>query len=143
KMTTPDSVKQNMGFGIIPTMQFLVHIFQTPPEITSNISLKKAEIISFKEAETNKSDTAKSMIITAQNIGEVILDCVSYIEITNLQTGENQRLKPTPFTLLPNNTREIYIKIPGNLKKGKYSLLGVLDYRGKEVQAAEYDLEIK
>jgi P pilus assembly chaperone PapD len=142
RIAPSDSAKSNLGFGIVSAIQFVIHIFQTPPEIANNINLRNAEIISFKESPQN-NDTIKNMDISVVNKGQTILDCVSYIEITNLQTGENERLKPVPFTLLPGGEREISIALPANLKKGKYSLLGVVDYRGKEVQAAEYELDIK
>ncbi|OFX73672.1 MAG: hypothetical protein A2X12_00595 [Bacteroidetes bacterium GWE2_29_8] len=127
-----------MGMGIVPVMGFVIHIFQTPPSVAKNIDMKKAQIISFKQI-YNEADSNYKFILEAENIGKAILDCASFVELTNLNTGKNQRLKPIPFTLLPNARREVIFSIPNEFPKGKYSVMGIIDYRGKEVEAAEIE----
>jgi P pilus assembly chaperone PapD len=127
-----------VGMGILETFQFVVHIFQTPPNITK----KQAEIISFKQVDNTKG-TEKMVSILTKNTGDAILDCAAYIELVNLNTGKKERLKPNAFTVLPGGSREMKFVIPSTQEKGKYTLTGVVDYGSKEdVQAAEMDLEI-
>jgi P pilus assembly chaperone PapD len=128
-----------IGLGVTETFQFVVHIFQSPPTVTA----KNAEIESFKEITSDK-DTTRMMMMRVKNSGEAILDCVSYLEYTNLSNGEEGRQKPIAYTLLPGSSRELKFPISSSLAEGKYSLLGVVDYGSREnVQAAEMEVLIK
>jgi len=136
--TTPQQADANsVGMGITETLQFVVHIFQSPPSVT----FKNAEITSFKEISA-KTDTGRVLSLFVKNTGQAILDCASYIEITNLQTGLEERLKPFAYTVLPGGEREVQFHLPV-LQKSKYSILGVVDYGSREnVQAAEITLDL-
>ena len=128
----------DVGMGILETFQFVVHIFQTPP----NVTLKQAEIVSLKQV-AGATPADKSISIMTKNTGEAILDCAAYIEYVNLGTGKKERLKPAAFTVLPGGMREMMFALPASLEKGKYNLTGVVDFGSKdEVQAAELELEI-
>lgn len=130
--------EKTVGFGIIQTFQFIIHIFQTPPTVT----YKDAAITSFKEVSSDK-EGKKDLMLEVKNTGEAILDCASYIELTNLTTGETQRLPIKAFSVLPSGERQIIFNLPSNLKSGDYSVLGVVDYGSKEkVEAAEMDISI-
>lgn len=79
-----------------------------------------------------------------ENNGETIIDCASYIELTNLNTGFNKRLEVRAFTVLPTGKREVFFYIPEDVPKGSYSILGVLDYGSREaIEAAEIELKIE
>jgi P pilus assembly chaperone PapD len=129
---------KDMGMGIMETFQFVIHLFQTPPNVTN----KSAEIVEMKQGQ-GKTANDKVISIVTKNTGEAILDCASYVEMVNLKSGKKERLKPTPFTLLPGGSREIKFAIPTTQEKGKYTVTGVVDYGSKDdVQAAEMDLEL-
>jgi len=131
--------KEGVGMGLVETFQFVVHIFQTPP----NVTFKQAEIVSFKES-TMAEDTTRMLSIETRNTGEAILDCATYIEYSNLQTGFEQRSKPSAFTILPEGGRLMRFPMPADLPKGKYTVTAVVDIGMKDaVQAAEIDLEVK
>jgi len=133
------SMHDGVGMGLLETFQFVVHIFQTPPAVT----FKQAEIVSFKEI-TSTSDTLRTLSLITKNTGEAILDCASYLEFSNLQTGYEQRSKPSAFTVLPEGSREMKFTIPAGLPKGKYTITAVVDIGLKDaVQAAEMDTEVK
>jgi P pilus assembly chaperone PapD len=130
--------KDGVGMGILETFQFVVHIFQTPPSVTS----RQAEIESFKEI-TAEGDTVRRLALVSKNTGEAILDCATYLEFSNLQTGYEQRTKASAFTMLPGSGRQMKFTIPADLPKGKYTVTAIVDIGSKEaVQAAEMDLEI-
>ncbi|MBK6443862.1 MAG: molecular chaperone [Bacteroidetes bacterium] len=135
----PDSNDKNsIGMGVNETFQFVAHVFQTPPSVT----LKSAEIESFKDLAA-EGERARLLVMRIRNTGEAILDCASYLEFTNLQTGEEERIKPIAFTILPGGSREIKFTVPKTLSKGKYSVLGVVDFGSREnVQAAELQVEV-
>lgn len=131
--------KNAIGMGVTETFQFVVHIFQTPPTVTT----KSADIIDFRES-TSAQDTSRVYSMRVKNTGEAILDCASYIELTNLSTGEELRLKPLAYTVLPGSEREVRFNIPRNQPKGRYSLMGVVDYGNRDnVQAAEMEITIE
>lgn len=138
--TSPlDKDANNIGMGIVQSFQFVIHIFQTPPNVTN----KQAEIKSFKDI-TTPADTACILSLQVNNTGEAILDCASYVELTQLKTGVTQRLPVKAFSMLPGGEREIKFILPKTLEKGRYSVLGVVDYGSKEaIQAAELEIEIK
>ena len=128
-----------VGMGILETFQFVVHIFQTPP----NITFKQAEIVNFKEI-TATQDTARTLALTTKNTGDAILDCATYLEYSNLQTGYEQRTKPAAFTILPGGGRQMKFSVPKDLPKGKYTVTAVVDIGSKDaVQAAEMDIEVQ
>lgn len=128
----------DVGMGILETFQFVVHIFQTPP----NVTFKQAEIVSLKQVQGDKAGD-KAISLLTKNTGDAILDCAAYIEYVNLGTGKKERLKPSAFTVLPGGSREMTFTLPSSLEKGKYQLTGVVDFGSKdEVQAAELELEI-
>jgi P pilus assembly chaperone PapD len=127
----------DVGMGILETVQFVVHIFQTPPNITK----KSAEIISLKQVSGDKPGE-RAVLLMTKNTGDAILDCASYIEFLNLNTGKKERMQPTAFTVLPGGAREMKFILPA-MEKGKYNLTGVVDFGSREeVQAAELEMEI-
>ena len=129
---------KDVGMGILETFQFVIHLFQTPPNVTN----KSAEIVEMKQTQ-GKTANEKVISIVTKNTGEAILDCASYVELVNLKTGKKERLKPAPFTLLPGGSRDIKFAIPAAQEKGKYTVTGVVDYGSKDdVQAAEMELEL-
>lgn len=129
----------DVGMGILETIQFIVHVFQTPP----NVTFKKAEIYSLKEV-AGDNPGEKAILISTKNTGDAILDCASYVEYVNLRNGKKERLKPSGFTVLPGGSREMKFVLPANMEKGKYNITGVVDYGSREeVQAAEMEIDIK
>lgn len=131
--------KEGHGMGILQSFQFVIHIFQTPPTIT----YKNAEITNFQETSV-AGDPTRQLVLSVKNIGDAILDCAAYVDVTSLTTGDEERIKPFAFTVLPGGARDVKFLLPNTLKPGKYSLLGVVDYGSEaEIQAAELELEIK
>jgi len=132
-----NEANQNTGVVLSETMKLVIHIFQTPP----NLSISKAEIINFKELK-NAGDSARTIVLETKNTGETILVCNPYIELNNMMTGEKQNIKTYPFTLLPTANRDVEFVLPGNLKKGKYSLIGVVDFGNKKNVQSKMEIEI-
>ena len=128
-----------MGFGIMHTFQFVIHVFQTPPSVT----FKDARILAFKDS--GKDDVGKrTLMLHLENTGEAIIDVAAYIELTNLRTGETIRERARAFTTLPGHSRKMNFNLPENLVPGDYSILGVVDYGDREaVIAAELNITVE
>lgn len=126
-----------MGMGIVNVFQLNIYLFQTPPSIIK----RSAEIYDFK---TIPTDSLMTIMLASENTSPSILNCRSYLEYTNLSTGYNISTKKVGFTLLPEASREVVFKVPADLPKGKYSVMGVLDYgSSSEIKAAELEMTVK
>ncbi len=96
-----------------------VHLYQTPPSLT----YKDVKILSFDQADTS----ARICHIVCQNTGTVQLECTSYLELSNVATGDKTKIDVPMFPLFPEQRRVVEFVIPDNIPKGKYSLIGVID----------------
>tara|TARA_B110000495_G_C22912132_1_gene532662 strand:+ start:122 stop:982 length:861 start_codon:yes stop_codon:yes gene_type:complete len=132
--TTKDG--NTVAFGIVPTFAFGVFAYQNPPNVLTN----KVE---FKEFNFIQTVVNKKLLLEVQNKGDGIAYCTSYIDLTNLDTGDQQRLKVKKFTIVPELIRDFSFVLPSDLQKGKYLAIGVLDYENsEEIQAARIEFEI-
>jgi len=137
KLDDPQNKNNTIALGIVPTFAFGVFIYQNPPNVTSN----GIEITNFT---FNDSDKSKSILIEAQNKGTGIAYCTSYIDLTNLDTGKQQRLKVKRFTILPDLIRDFVFELPEKMPQGNYLAVGVLDYgSAEEIQAAKLEFTLK
>jgi P pilus assembly chaperone PapD len=128
----------SIALGVIPTFAFGVYVYQNPPTVKIN----KVEIKNFKIIKDTSS--IKKMDIVLTNSGDGIAQCTAYIELSNLNTGKQQKLSVKRFTILPGYTRNYIFNLPENLEKGKYSAVGVLDFGSKEeIEAAELEFIIE
>lgn len=126
------------GMAIIPTFSFIIHLFQTPP----NVTFKEVVIEKLFVDSTAGNDSLKIIKLESRNTGDAIVDCAPYLDMINLKTGEKHKVKGTGFTMLPGGIREISIALPTDLPKGEYNILAVVDY-GSETDIAAKELIIK
>lgn len=128
---------ETIAFGVIPTLAFGVFLYQNPPGVTNN----SVEINDFM---INERDEKYFVNIDAKNTGTGIAYCKAYVELTNLDNGEQEKLLVKSFTIVPELTRVFSFELPDYLKSGKYSAVGVIDYGNtEEIEAAELEFEIK
>jgi len=126
-----------ISFGIVPTLAFGVFLYQNPPGVSSN----EVEIQDFL---IEQQEEKYFVNIDAKNVGTGIAYCKAYVELTNLNTGDQEKLLVKSFTIVPELTRVFSFELPEQLKNGKYSAVGVIDYGNhEEIEAAELEFEIK
>ena len=137
KTIDPGSGNENtIAFGITPTFAFGVFMYQNPPNVQNNL----VDIIDFK---LNQIETSRMLQVDIENKGDGVAYCTTYIELTNYNTGEQQKLVVKKFTIVPTLIREFNFSLPEELAKGKYSAVAVLDFGSKEtINAAELEFEI-
>lgn len=134
---SPNGTGNTIALGITPSLGFGVYVYQNPPDH----ALEKIEIENFV---FNDSTQTRKLKLSATNSGEGIGFCTSYVELTNLQTGEQQKLKGQKFTILPGFDRVFFYDLPKDIKPGKYSAVGVIDTNNPEqVTAAELEFNIQ
>ncbi|MBK7684203.1 MAG: hypothetical protein IPJ26_17890 [Bacteroidetes bacterium] len=125
-----------VALGITPSVGFGVYIYQNP----TDHQLEKIEIENFV---FNDSTQHRQLKLSASNLGEGIGFCTSYVEITNLESGEQYKLKAQKFTILPGFGRVFYYDLSNEMKPGKYSAVGVIDTNNPDqVTAAEIEFNI-
>jgi len=136
QLAAPENDGKGSGAGlkvqVNQSYRFGVYLFQTPPSATDS----RGEI-------NGLNYENDSFTIEMRNAGETFLRCNSYIELTNLSTGETKRITTRGFTMLPALSRNTSFKIPQDMPPGKYSVLAVMDYGNRdEVEAAEMEIII-
>lgn len=125
-----------LALGINPTFGFGVYVYQNPP----NVKINSAQIDKFTYYE---KDGKRKVEMTVKNTGDGISYCKSYVELTNLKTGTQNKLQVKRFTILPQYFRDFYYELPSDLAPGKYSAVGVVDFgSSEEIVAAEAEFEI-
>lgn len=138
--TTEETNVAKAGKGlqaeISKAMRMGIHIYQTPPSAAT----KDLKMTSFEGVASND----KKYVITCQNTGMVQLQCKSFLELTNLSTGEKTKLDNPDFPMFPGQVRLVSYDLPGTLSKGKYQVVAAVD-AGEDValEAAQKTIEIK
>lgn len=135
KLSPKNKSENTVALGVIPTFAFGIFAYQNPPTVEVN----SVELIDFFYEDKN----TKRISIVAENKGDGISYCTSYIDLTNLSTGKQERLPVKKFTILPGLIRDFIFEIPPRFKKGKYLAVGVLDFENsEEIQAAKLEFEL-
>jgi hypothetical protein len=138
KLEVNNPTNNTMAMGINTSVGFGVNIYQNPP----NVIVNSVDIQSMKiqKAEKQKGNL---LIMKAKNTGDGIGYCLYYIELTNLLTGKQRKLKVKQFSIFPGYEKEFSFELPKELEKGKYSALAVLDFGNKEeLRTAELEFNI-
>lgn len=139
KLEVPGANNNALALGISAGVGFGVNIHQNPP----NVAVNKVEIKTLRYEKAGQK-TGNSLIMKAKNVGDGIGYCLYYIELTNLLTGKQNKLKVKQFGILPGYEKEFGFELPKELEKGKYSSLAVLDFGNKEeLQTAELEFTIE
>lgn len=128
---------KTIALGIVPSFGFGIYIYNNPPGVKNT----NVEIEQFAVKDTLGK---KRLEMTVHNVGDGIGFCAGYAELTYLATGKIHKIKGKTFTILPGFYRDFVYEIPAELPKGKYSVVGVVDFgNDAEIKAAELDLELK
>lgn len=135
---SPNNKNDNtVALGVIPTFAFGIFVYQNPP----NVELNQVEFVDFVYNEVEGGND--SITIEAENKGDGISYSTAYIDLTNITTGEQERLKVKKFTILPGLIRDFKFEIPKSTPKGKYIAVGVLDFENsEEIQAAKMEFTL-
>ncbi len=129
---------ETIAFGITPTFAFGIWVYQNPP----NVDNMSVDIKSFSYE--IKDDGKKLLMLSVENEGDGISFAKAYVEMTNLNTGDQVSLGGKSYTILPGYKRVFIFDLPDDLPKGNYSAVGVMDYNSdEEIVAAELELTIE
>jgi len=117
-------------------LRIAIHIYQTPPTLTN----RQVKVESFKRS----PDNSNTYRLECFNVGNVMIQCKSYLELSSLADGKKTKMDPVEFPMFPEQKRFVVFRMPVNLPKGKYSALAVVDL-GEDIplEAMEGEVEIK
>lgn len=136
KSIDPGEQADKISFGIIPTFAFGVFLYQNPPTVEVN----NVDIIDMM---INTADDGNAIQIDVENLGDGISYCTVYVDLTNLSTGDTQKLVMKKFTIVPGLKRAFNFQLPADLEKGQYSAVSVLDFGSdEELEAAEVEFNL-
>jgi hypothetical protein len=136
KSIEPEEGSNKIAFGVIPTFAFGVFLYQNPP----NVAMTDVDII-YMEALTESEN--KGILIDIENLGDGISYCTVYVDLTNLDTGETQKMVMKKFTIVPGLKRAFTFQLPEGLSSGQYSAVSVLDFGSdEELEAAEIEFNL-
>lgn len=140
KMEVPNPNNKTIGLGIYAGIGFGINVYQNP----ANVAVNSVEIMQLKfEKAVPQNKTQNTLVMNVKNTGDGIGYCLYYIELTNLVTGRQSKLKVKQFGVLPGHAKEIRFDLPKELSKGKYSGMAVLDFGDKDVlQTAEIEFNL-
>ena len=124
--TLATQIRENYRFGI--------HVYNTPPAATE----VKGELVEMKQLADG------SFKLHVKNSGARMLDCKTYLEVLNLETGNQTDLPTEGFPVFPGAERMVYHTLPDTLSPGQYSVLGILDYGDTfPLEAVELLIDLK
>jgi hypothetical protein len=136
-LETPRADKSTIGFGITSGIGFGVKILQNPPNVKStNVEITR---LKYQPADKSKKKNG-SLQMRVRNSGDGVGYCLYYIELTNLATGRQSKVKVKQFSILPGDEREMSFDLTKDYISGNYSAVAVLDFGDAEtLQTAEIE----
>lgn len=121
KMTFEADKTLSAGMQLSP--RIMVDVIQTS-QGHGQLSVKIDQL-----RETSSNNPEKRMFTAlVTNNNDIILQCKSYLILSNMQTNVETIYSPINFELYPKNTRRIDFELPSGLEKGLYALAAILDY---------------
>ena len=90
------------------------------------------------------ADSSRTFLEKMSNDGEILTKFKVYLTLSNLETLEEQTIKPIAMALLPNVKSERKLNLPKGVKPGTYSLAVILDYGDEyDLEGMEMEIEVK
>lgn len=137
----PDDVKTDQAsIGIKVSYEFGVQVFYNP--IGALKGDLEFENFDFGLA-TAKSSTP-ALTVTYRNTGEVNKLGFLRMELTNKETGEERKIDPIPFAIMPLNSQKISVHLPDSIGRGEYLAVAILDAGvGQNLKVAEKNIHVQ
>lgn len=135
------NMEGNAGIGVKVSLELGVQLFYTPTEA------KKGELkfLAFEQQSTTvEQKPVAQLAVKFENTGEIPKDGFIRFELTNKQTGQEIKLKPTPIAIMPLDHQWAYCVLPYTLAAGDYLAVAILDAGGNnDLKVAEKDIHVK
>lgn len=134
-----ESATNESAIGIKIAYEFGVQLFYNPP--TARKGEIEYEQLTFISAQDEKAAKAQ---LQYRNEGDVNKTGTIRVELTNKESGEEFKLQPVPFAIMPHDVQIIQVELPANVTKGNYLLVSLLDAGGGyNLKVAEKDIYVE
>ena len=131
-----EGVNTGIQTKVNEVLRFGIHLYQTPGAVNT-IDARAVEL-----SQNNEESGVFDMHI--ENVGGVMIRTKTYLELTNINTGEEFKSEVQECPIFPLGKRVVSLHLPEGLPKGQYSMLGILDYGNPDsLEALEQIVEIK
>ncbi len=114
---------KDLAAGMVISPRIVVDIFQT----ARGIGQLNAKIDQLREIESNEPGKRLFTALVTNN-SDIIIQCKSYLILSNVQTGVEKIYPAKLFESYPKNTHRITFDLPSDIDKGTYALAAILDY---------------
>lgn len=139
--TNPDDMTtENASVGIKISYEFGIQLFYNPlGALRGDLAFE-----SFDADLASETSSTPSMTVAYKNTGEVNKLGFLRMELTNKQTGEELKLDPIPFAIMPLSNQKIPVSLPPSLKAGDYLAVAILDAgTGYNLKVAEKNVRVQ
>ncbi len=123
---------QEISAGLNLRTSVSVYVYHSP-RTNNNYEVK----ISNLHETGQPTDSLRTFNVLIDNVGEKRTRCQLYLMAANLNTAKERKFNQKSFRIYPNTTRNVKLKLPRVLPKGKYSLSAILDYGGETLQGVQ------
>ena len=125
--------------GVLISPRIVIQVFQSP-SLNNNYM---ATIQKFKEI-TKKGDKERSFSVEISNVGDKLINAKVFLNLANTSTGIETKFNAETIKVLPDAKRQLVLKLPSDLPKGKFALAALLDYgHNTDIEGAQLIIDIK
>lgn len=139
KEQSASNVDKQLATGVLLIPRIVVLLQQSP---RSNLNYKGT--VSGLTEVTGAGDEFRSFEATLINQGDKVLDAKVFIAIANMETMEEEQMKPTNVTIYPDQSRTVKLTLNKKLQPGKYAIAYLMDYGHRSsIEGSQMLLEVR
>jgi hypothetical protein len=139
KEQSASNVDKQLATGVLLIPRIVVLLQQSP---RSNQNYKGT--VSGLIEVTKAGDEFRSFEATLINQGDKVLDAKVFIAVANMETMEEEQMKPTKITIYPDQSRKVTLTLNKKLQPGKYAIAYLMDYGHRSsIEGSQMLLEVQ
>jgi hypothetical protein len=139
KEQSASNVDKQLATGVLLIPRIVVLLQQSP---RSNQNYKGA-VTGLTEV-TEAGDEFRSFEATLINQGDKVLDAKVFIAVANMETMEEEQMKPTNVTIYPDQSRKVKLTLNKKLEPGNYAIAYLMDYGHRSsIEGSQMLLEVQ
>jgi hypothetical protein len=139
KEQSASNVDKQLATGVLLIPRIMVLLQQSP---RSNQNYKGT--VSGITEVTETGDEFRSFEATLINQGDKVLDAKVFLAVANMETMEEEQMKPTNVTIYPDNSRTVKLSLNKKLQPGSYAIAYLMDYGHRSsIEGSQMLLEVQ
>ncbi|OFX54774.1 MAG: hypothetical protein A2046_00570, partial [Bacteroidetes bacterium GWA2_30_7] len=114
---------KSLSTGVIIVPRIVVWVTQTPKN-SSNYNASIKDLVDISES----NDSLRKFSATIINSGDNIIKAKVFLAVADLSTAVEKKYPPIEENVYPGSTKNVTLRIPVKLSKGRYVIAAILDY---------------